>query len=156
MVIALEEAERTAARGELLHVAGNRVDEVADLLDERRDDERADAGDDGGDEEVDHSGGRAAPVQSVALQGVDRRIEREREQERRERPDEHPLGLQDDPHQGDRAEQDRDDHEDRARADGDDVLRIHDSRNGEYPCDGDRTRQNAWLRGQARCCAPDI
>jgi len=57
LVLLLQKAERPTARRQLLDVAGDRGDEVADLLDHRRDDQRADAGDQRRQEQVDQRDG---------------------------------------------------------------------------------------------------
>ena len=88
LVLVLEPAQRPAARCEIVDEVGNRVDEAAHLVHERRDDERpmrvrtSSAAD-----EDDARGDQAS--QSPSLERLHRGVQRRRQQDRDQDPREH-------------------------------------------------------------------
>ena len=80
------------------------------------------AGDDRDHQDVDDRRRGAAPVDPAALEGVDRRVQRDREERRDERPDEHAARDPDDPEHDADGDEQHGRGDDRARAEGDDAL----------------------------------
>ena len=132
VVARLEEAEPATAMGEVVHVVRHLVREAVHLVDERRDDKRGEPADGGERNEERDPGGEPTALDAVPLHPLDRRVERECEEERDQEPAEDvprdPEDVEDDADRQDDAE----DREDRARPEVDDPV---DSHVGEFrPC----------------------
>ena len=85
LVVVLQEAERASAGRQVLDEVRHGRDELLDLVDERRDEERPERSE-GREREQEHEHRRQAPPQPALLEELDRRVEREREEERDQDP----------------------------------------------------------------------
>ena len=126
MVLRLEEAEPPAAVGDVVRVVGQLVDEVVDLVHERRHEGEADRHDEAEREQVGDRRRRAAALQAPPpLEPLDGRVEREREEERDRDPGQHvardPDHLE---HDRDRDDDDQQ-RQDRPQPEPDEALRDH-------------------------------
>ena len=132
LVLALEEPERPAPAGEVVHVARDGLDEVVDLFDQH--------GHEGGSERRDHqqraqvgAGHReAAAADAVRHQPLDRRIQSHRQEDGDEDPGEDAPGDLQDLDQHDRRENHAEHRQHDARPEGDGAL-FHGARIGTAP-----------------------
>ena len=85
LVVVLQEAERASAGRQVLDEVRHGRDELLDLVDERRDQERPKPGEGGSASRKTSNDARLAP-QPALLEELDRRVEREREEERDQDP----------------------------------------------------------------------
>jgi hypothetical protein len=76
LVLALEEAEGAVALREVVDEAGQGVDQLRDLVDERRDEHSSQEGEDRQGHDIDRADGRR-PSQPAPLSELDGRVERE-------------------------------------------------------------------------------
>jgi hypothetical protein len=76
VVLRLEEAEPATPVSHVVHIVGELLDEVVDLVDECRHEEEADPDDEGEREEIRHRRSAAATLEAAALEPLDRRVER--------------------------------------------------------------------------------
>ena len=122
VVLGLQEAEPPAPAGQVVDVVRDLVDELVRLVDERRDEECGDPDDPGQDDQVRRTGREATALQAVALEQLDERVHREREEDRDQDPRDHvpryPDHLE---HHADR-DHDPEDGEDRSRREVDEPL----------------------------------
>jgi len=130
LILPLQEAELPLPFREVVHVARDGVREVVHLADERGDERRGDADDDEQREgEHDRHGG-AATLHPAALEAFHGRVERHREEERDEQPDDQ-VACGGEQSQGEQRRQHEPDHEeDRARREADHALHHGEDRTG--------------------------
>src|SRR6266480_5067348 len=101
VVLRLEEAEPAASVRDIVDVARELVDELVELVDEGRDDREADRDEERDREQVGERGRPAAARDAVSHEPFDRRVERERQEDRDQNPGQDVPGdpdhLEDDP-----------------------------------------------------------
>ncbi len=128
VIFRLQEPEPSLALADVVDVVGDLVDQFGHLVDDRRHEERSDPRERGQHEQEGHARGQPAPLNPVTLEEVDRRVHRQREEERDQNPDNYvPRDhdhLEHDGHGDDRAEHDQD----RAHGKADEPLRHHATR----------------------------
>ena len=103
----LEEPETPATLGDVLDVAGRRVDQPLHLVDQLRDEGEADPGQRQPDQQVRDTDRRHSPDPRSALDPRHERVEREREQQRDEDPGENRLGQLEEVEEHEGGEDDR-------------------------------------------------
>ena len=128
VVFRLQEPEPALAVADVVHVVGDLADQIADLMDDRWHEERPDPRKGDEHEHEGHARGQASPGDSVPLEVVDRRVHRQREEDRDQDPDHDvsrdPDHLEHDGHRDDRAEHGQD----RAHGKADEPLGHHTTR----------------------------
>ncbi len=141
VVLTLEEAEPAAPAGEIVDVAGHGVGEVVDLPHERRHERRGDPDDD--EDRADEDDADCRPsLHPAADEEVDGGVERHREEERDQQPDDHRARHPDHLEHDRDGEHDPDHRQDRARPEPNDALVEHPARIGQR-LDGPRRRASA-------------
>ena len=129
VVLALEEAEPAAAAGEVVDVPRNGVGEVVDLAHERRHEGRGDPDDDQ-DRADEDDADRRPTLHATPDEELDRGVQRHREEERDQQPDDHRARHPDDLEHDRDGEHDPDHGQDRARPEPNDALVEHAARIG--------------------------
>ena len=129
VVLALEEAEPAAPAGEVVDVAGNGVGQVVDLAHEGRHERRGDPDDDEDRADEDDADCRPA-LHPTPDEELDGRVERHREEERDQQPDDHRARHPDHLEHDRDGEHDPDHGQDRARPEPNDALVEHPARIG--------------------------
>ena len=125
MVLRLQETEPALALADVVDVVGDLADELAYLMNDCRHEQGPDHRERRQDQHISDRSGEAAPADSVALEELDRRVHRQREEQRDQDPRDHvprdPDHLEDDGNGDDRTEHGQD----RAHGKADEPLGHH-------------------------------